>query len=187
MAEIALKGDTAMDGDHVTTREAVEPVQASNPEKRRGGGANKAERRRDRGGRKKEGRTDCLNGREWASVCARRRRLSSLAGVRGGTWNVVLCGGPVVRRKACGDGQRRSRRDLRRRRGGRSKRHERKEAERSVGGVEVKKETEAQSCFDRICRYSFDCSARFEHVIIALQLKETKLELRDQTRNIAEM
>ncbi|KAK9095235.1 hypothetical protein Scep_026704 [Stephania cephalantha] len=90
-------------------------------------GANRRERR-DGGGRKKEGRTDaCLNGSEWASVCARRRRLSSLAGVRGGTWNVVLCGGPVVRHSD-GDGRRRRRRDLRRRGGRKRRRAEEEEA-----------------------------------------------------------
>ncbi|KAK9095261.1 hypothetical protein Scep_026730 [Stephania cephalantha] len=88
------------------------------------GGANRRERR-DRGGRKKEGGRTVLTG-ESGRVCARGgRRLSSLAGVRGGTWNVVLCGGPVVRQSS-GDGQRRRRRDLRRRRGRKEQRRRRR-------------------------------------------------------------
>ncbi|KAK9166884.1 hypothetical protein Scep_002075 [Stephania cephalantha] len=76
-----------------------------------GGSEPKRGETREEGGRRRGGRT-VLTGREWASVCARRRRLSSLAGVRGGTWNVVLCGGPVVSESG-GDGRRRRRRDTR--------------------------------------------------------------------------
>jgi len=45
--------------------------------------------------------------------------------------------------------------------------------------VEEKKETEAQSCLDRIW-YSLNCSARFDRVIMALSLSlSLSLELRE--------
>ncbi|KAK9104617.1 hypothetical protein Scep_021461 [Stephania cephalantha] len=90
----------------------------------RGEGERSGERgETEEGGRRRGGQT-VLTG-ESGRVCARRRRLSSLAGVRGGTWNVVFCGGPVVRQSS-GDGQWRRRRDLRRRRGRKEQRRRRR-------------------------------------------------------------